>query len=255
MKGLNKIALVTAIAAAPFAAHAELQVMDDAAMSAATGQAGLTIAIRDINISGIDTTITIDVAGASDAGTFTAAAGGSAIADGDLVISLSETDFNMSVGNVSLEQEAYALGSAVAADATVLVSNIDLEGQIGGVNVVIHEATGDMDIAATFNAQRSATAVGGLKFDFLNVEIGDFKIGNMRGTDAGNSSNGLGYATVDMTISTETAPGVAAKGLFIDVRDFSADIDMTDIAIGGNSIGSLYITDLAVTATMDVYGH
>lgn len=43
MKGLNKIALVTAIAALSAGAQAELKAMDDASMSAATGQAGITI--------------------------------------------------------------------------------------------------------------------------------------------------------------------------------------------------------------------
>src|SRR5690606_35367900 len=42
MKGLKKIALVTAIAAAPFAAHADLKAMDDSAMGNITGQAGVT---------------------------------------------------------------------------------------------------------------------------------------------------------------------------------------------------------------------
>jgi len=49
--------------------------------------------------------------------------------------------------------------------------------------------------------------------------------------------------------------------LFIDVKDFSADMDIVDIYVGTGvpgtktSIGSLFVTDLAVTATMDVYGH
>jgi len=43
MKGLNKIALVTAIAAASAGAQAELKALDDSAMGELTGQAGLTI--------------------------------------------------------------------------------------------------------------------------------------------------------------------------------------------------------------------
>ena len=46
MKGLKKIALVTAIAAAPFAAHADLKAMDDSAMGNITGQAGVTIELE-----------------------------------------------------------------------------------------------------------------------------------------------------------------------------------------------------------------
>ncbi|PIE43065.1 MAG: hypothetical protein CSA50_07210 [Gammaproteobacteria bacterium] len=50
MKGLNKLALVAAIAAAS-SAQAELVAMDDAALSATTGQAGLTIDVNEANIN------------------------------------------------------------------------------------------------------------------------------------------------------------------------------------------------------------
>ncbi|TNC80189.1 MAG: hypothetical protein C9356_15580 [Oleiphilus sp.] len=43
MKGLNKIALVTAISAVSAGAHAELKALDDSTMGEMTGQAGLTI--------------------------------------------------------------------------------------------------------------------------------------------------------------------------------------------------------------------
>ena len=45
MKGLKKIALATAVAAAPFAANADLKALDDSAMGNVTGQAGVTIEI------------------------------------------------------------------------------------------------------------------------------------------------------------------------------------------------------------------
>ncbi len=55
MKGLNKITLIAAIAAAS-SAQAEMVSMDEAAMSEATGQAGITIDINaaDIKIGAID---------------------------------------------------------------------------------------------------------------------------------------------------------------------------------------------------------
>jgi|GEM_PF-698276 len=46
MKGLNKLALATAVAAAPFAAQAELTAMSDQAMGDTTGQAGVTIELN-----------------------------------------------------------------------------------------------------------------------------------------------------------------------------------------------------------------
>ena len=52
MKTFQKIALVSAIAAAPFAAQADLTPMDDALMGDTTGQAGVTIEI-DLGTDGI----------------------------------------------------------------------------------------------------------------------------------------------------------------------------------------------------------
>jgi uncharacterized protein DUF6160 len=399
MKGLKKIALVTAIAAAPFAANAELTAMDDSAMSAATGQAGLTIdlsanvkigevAYQDegfIAISGIEfggagivgaagpgvtnnldnVSIDIDVAGAApgsfkfgmesqilttlkDAGVVTDTAtaftsadldalsarigrgavtdaqggllldaeaakqqaliagykaqgaetttldqlvydsstGTTGIEDGDLVIHLGTTDawfetdgtgsgivegadFGLKIGKIALQQSTYAVGDLNATANTVLLSNLNLGGKIGPVDIIIDESTSAMSVNAYFAvrggvkdsgssfglvgaAAAGASAQNALKVDFLNVEVGKFQIANVRGANAGSS---MGYAHAAARISNKLADGSAAKGLFIEVLDFSADIDVEDIYIGGSSIGSLYITDLEVTATMDVYGH
>ena len=46
MKGLKKLALATAVAAAPFAAQADLKAMDDVSMGNVTGQAGVTIELE-----------------------------------------------------------------------------------------------------------------------------------------------------------------------------------------------------------------
>lgn len=85
-----------------------------------------------------------------------------------------------------------------------------------------------------------------MTFDFMGVSIGRFAMNNSRGANAGAN---LGFAHAAAVISS------SAKGLLIDVKDFSADMDMQGITIGANSIGDIYITDLEVTATMDVYAH
>src|SRR5690554_2907882 len=46
MKGLKKIALVAAIAAAPMASHAGMKALDDTSMGNVTGQAGVTIELE-----------------------------------------------------------------------------------------------------------------------------------------------------------------------------------------------------------------
>ncbi len=54
MKGFQKLALAAAIAAAPFAAQAELTAMDDALLSDMTGQSGITIDLNlDVQIAEI----------------------------------------------------------------------------------------------------------------------------------------------------------------------------------------------------------
>lgn len=107
MKGLKKLTLVTAIAAVPFAANADLKAMDDSAMGNVTGQAGVTIeldakvdikevayedegflAISGLSIGGAfnnagvqgsldDVKLYIDVAGANGGGTGAGAIGNS----------------------------------------------------------------------------------------------------------------------------------------------------------------------------------
>ena len=53
MKGLKKIALATAVAAAPFAAQADLKALDDTTMGNVTGQAGVTIELEtEVSIGG-----------------------------------------------------------------------------------------------------------------------------------------------------------------------------------------------------------
>ncbi len=77
MKGLKKIALVTAIAAAPFAAHADLKAMDDSTMGNITGQAGVTIEL--------ETQVSIGTFSYTDEGSFNVnniQIGGSGVAGG-----------------------------------------------------------------------------------------------------------------------------------------------------------------------------
>ncbi|WP_250658383.1 DUF6160 family protein [Alkalimarinus coralli] len=202
--------------------------------------------------------------------TSTGAADG-AIADGDLVIHLGTTngyddsvagsekfdgvDFGMTLGEVALRKSDYVVGSSVdplapaAAANTVLVSGIELAGKIGPVDIIIDEDTSKLAVSAYFQVAGGVAgnaAANAMKFDFMDVEIGRFAMNNSRGA---NKLATAGYAHAAAVVSA------SSKGLFVDVKDFSADMDMEDIYIGGTSIGSVYITDLEVTATMDVYGH
>jgi len=296
MKGLNKLVLVSAIAAISAGAQAELKVMDDASLSATTGQAGISIdltanvsigeiaykdegfiAIRDVTLGGAapgtsldNLTITVDVAGATDGAALASSYGfqGAAgftevtaltdlttggIEDGDLVIHIGATDgdvqnvdFGMGVKEVSLEKSTYNAGEKLVGDVTtntVLLADLEISGRIGPVDVVIDESDSTLGVNAYF-----AIDAGTLAVPFLNVTVGGLTVNNSRTMGDNTAQNG-NFAHAAVLV------GTSAKGLMVDVKDFSADMDITNIAIGGASIGSLYITDLQVVATMDVYGH
>ena len=153
MKTFQKIALVSAIAAAPFAAQADLTPMDDSLMGNTTGQAGVTIEIdmgnagvtigeveyvdgdletantygsvllQQINISEADITQTIDVD-----------------ADGSLVLGISEiNNMTISLGNIAganSDKSALALKSA-AGEITEVVNDISLTMNMGATTTTL----------------------------------------------------------------------------------------------------------------------
>ncbi|TGN41571.1 DUF6160 family protein [Marinobacter confluentis] len=176
-----------------------------------------------------------------------------ALGDGDLLIGLrsqsgTPVDFGLTIGEISLNAEANAsdLGdfAGSAGKGTVLVSNLAIGGAIGPVDIVVDADTQNMNINAFFNAS------GSLNMPFMNTTLG-FELHNRRGASTaivGGGATSFAHAQVDINPST--------NGLGVNVTDFSGDLDLTNITFGTSpSIGSVYMTDLAVTATMDVYGH
>ncbi|QCF26228.1 DUF6160 family protein [Hydrocarboniclastica marina] len=309
MKGLKKIALVTAIAAAPFAAQAELTALNDVSMGDVTGQAGVTIdlsanvSIKEIAyedkgflvIDGMtlggnrgviaaggaaaldDIRLTIDVAGtdatadlgtAARGATYLGAAGFSTdvnevsqnISDGDLVIGLRSqsgqpVDFGLAIGAVSLAKEqgnTANIGNLSASnpDSTVLVSELYIDGFLGPIDVVVQEESNSMNINAYFNA------TGELTLPFMGTSMG-FELHNRRGDAVANATGTMSFAHAQVDISVaEDYFAAGEDALAVNVQDFSGDLDLTNITMGNDkSIGSLYMTDLSVTAETVIYGH
>ncbi|MEC7727851.1 MAG: DUF6160 family protein [Pseudomonadota bacterium] len=298
MKGLKKIALVAAVAAAPFAANAEMQALNDASMGAVTGQAGVTIdltanvsigeiAYQDqgfLSFSGVtlagqggtdldDIRLTIDVAGdGTDLGTaalgatYLAGAGfdvsganetPQAVTDGDLVISLrsqsgTPVDFNLSIGEIALAKSGGTVGNLNSAgDAgTVLVSNLSIDGLLGPIDILINEESNNMNINAYFSA------AGNLTMPFIGTSL-DFELHNRRGATVSAGPVSFAHAQVDVSVAEGYNTGTATiDALRVNVQDFSGDLDLLNINTGGaESIGNVYMTDLAVRADMVIYGH
>lgn len=306
MKGLNKLALVVAIAAAS-SAHAEMVAMDDSAMSATTGQAGLTIdvnsaeisigeidykdagfiAIKDVLLTGSsdafgsgqgdgifnNVQIKVDVAGSGEtfrlgheylsqaAGILDGAVSDNyedqTIGDGDLVIAIKSidliggiqtVDYGLQIGQINLGDSNQTVG---AVDGTVLMSDLNLAGFLGPVDIVVHNSDAGMNISAYFNAE------GSLNMPFMAVST-DLAIHNSRGDDLtwiDVQDEGHSLAHIQMNISKGTNAS-GTEGLAFALEDFSADIDLTNVRLGSApSIGDIYITDFHMTADTLVYGH
>lgn len=292
MKGLKKIALATAIAAAPFAANAELQAMNDTAMGDVTGQAGVTIeletkvsigqfkytdegsfAVNDIVLGGAG--ITADGAAASYGDLLDELKIDIDVADdGDAKIHVSTLDGNpidwgLTVGSMEL------LAGATGSDSTTLISNLSGYGNLAQLDIAVDTATDHLNLVAAFD-------VTDMDFDveFLGVGIRDLAItgagvnfdydgdGSVMAADA-DGEFGLsptsqeaqvlaGFANVNLDIYKGSGLGAstATDVLRIDVNNVYMDMTIGAVEIGGTSIGSLAIDNLAVTDTkLAVYGH
>ncbi|MBK1871697.1 hypothetical protein FE848_00515 [Marinobacter sp. 1-3A] len=287
MKGLKKIALITAMAAAPFAANAELQAMNDTAMGDVTGQAGVTIEL--------ETKVSIGQFKYTDEGSFAVndivlgGAGVTAIGagagfgdlldqlkvdidiadDGDAVIHVGTLDGNpidwgLKVGSMQL------LAGNTGTDSTTLISNLSGFGMLAQLDIKVDTATDHLNLVAAFDVQNMNFDV-----DFLGVGVRGLKI-----TGAGADANAMamytanGYdvaamtpqqqavfttfanANLDVYKGTGLGASTAVDVLRIDVNNIFMDVSVASIEIGGASIGSVALDNVAVTNTkLAVYGH
>ena len=309
MKGLNKLALAAAISAAPFAQA--METIDDAMLGEMTGQSGITIELST-HVSIGDVTYTDTDGLGNGAGTvvmdtieFGGAAAGSNFdevkididvdAEAGLVIHLGGTDlqgilegtnpvdFGLRVGSVSV-------GTNNADGGVALASGIDIQGNLGPVDIVISDRATDpgtgtrVDVADFINVSAYFEVTdGSLTVDALGLGITGMTIGkdsnpfsiSSNATYAALSGMGTGddnWAHVAMTIGTAatsyntpdgaggyvTVPVTAA--LSVNISSMSMDINIADMTIGASagalSLGGLAINDLDLSGTsLTIYGH
>jgi hypothetical protein len=271
MKGLKKIALATAVAAAPFAAQADLKALDDTTMGNVTGQAGVTIeletevsigefrytdegylAVNDISIGGgsverdangavtgvsgmlDDLVIDIDVE-----------------ADGDAFIDVhsisgAPIDFAMAVGSASLN------ATDGSGDSTLLASNIGIEGNLGLLNIRVDTATDNLIMNVGFNVTDMDMDV-----DFLGVNVRDLTVYGATYYENGGAVDAASmFAQAQITVGKGTSAATGGDALEISIPQCVADIGVGAVEIGGESIGSFRVDNLLVeNTTMKVYGH
>ena len=270
MKGLKKIALATAVAAAPFAAQAELQAMDDSMMGNVTGQAGVTIeletqvsigqftytdegtfAVKDIELGGAGVTGVTEYQNAAGQ---TVAVNGlldqlkidiDINDDGDAVIEVGTLDGNsidwgMTAGSMELEGNG--------GENTVLVSNMSAWGLLSQLDIVVD--TDDVDNQAgtgTLNIDAAFT-VEDMNFDVEFLGIG------VRGMTVRSSESGgetLGAQGLAAIFAEDPTAPTAAEAKKIGLAQAGYAIIGLDIYKGGG-LGASTATDVLRVDVDDV---
>jgi hypothetical protein len=262
----KKLALAAAVAVAPMSALA-LEPMQDDALSAVTGQDGISIGITT-PAAGISMDVLVhDMDGVGTAGTPVAGLSGDAgviyidnmkidtaggsidvvidsdgntTATGDAVLNIAvglPSNMVISTGDISVAATDGIGGTAEAAGA-VLLNSMDIT--LGATNLNIQlgaDPQGSMIAMDT-------TISGGITIGAIGTAVGDFALNDTTGFAAG--SGAAGSITADQVV-VSGADGGAAANADMDVV-MGIDVDGTDgLIINVSSLGSATGLDIAMT--------
>lgn len=231
MKGLKKLALVTAIAAAPMSGFA-MEAMEDEALAAVTGQDGVTITLAPMSIGGVRIddsnafsgssalTGAIFISGISMSGSTTVVVD----ADADTIqaaITLGAGTINLgSISPEALGATTQTLGAEVITLGTMTHGNISMNVQLGAEDqnhmVVLNgTVTGGINLTGFSIADGGGLVTGGSITTNLAVRsagVADLNLaGNINVSAAGLEIAGLG--PVDVTLGALTLGGATASAI------------------------------------------
>ncbi len=184
------------------------------------------------------------------------------ITDGDMVIGLGAmdqsepVDFGLSIDRVGLRPS----GPNPPANPSpqIIMDNVLLTGVLGPTDIVVDADTDNININSYFSLD------GSLRTDlYVPIlldwqEVGfDFRMHNERGEDVLKYTNSFGevvsFAHLQADVGASTGP---VEGLRVNLTDLSGDLDTTNITFAdGPSIGSVYWTDVQISADLNIYGH
>ena len=277
MKAFKKLALVTAIAAAPFA-QAELTSIDDSLLGEMTGQAGISIEL--------DTAITIDSftytdtdgkdGTAADAGSLVMsgiAFGGATVAGaaGDdtlkdlvvkidvdatdgVVIQLAGTDTQNSLLGANPVDFGLHVDSVTASGVTAnIASNINIAGNLGPIDVTINNVSGGdlIDVQAYFEVTSGSLDVDVIGLGITNLKIGQdssplYNAGKYR-TEIDGALGTTGFTNAEVADAIDAAPGNAVMAQAAAAAGFGTDV-AGYIASGDASVATAQATAAGANA-------
>jgi hypothetical protein len=254
MKTFQKIALVSAIAAAPFAAQAELVSMDETSMGNTTGQAGVTIDMR-IEGDGIEIGSVVYTDEGSLKINDIAITGTNAAGDANQVITLKQTVdvlangdlqlvvtpdggeqyLNIDVGSIDLVRQSTAGADAIAAatESSELINNLDMTVKLTGASTTtIHnvniatQTLNDFGVSGTAGSSTAGLVISqGAAFQITDLNVGLF-----------------GYTEAQSQNAAFNAPYVATAKATYEAGFAQAVQADTDAGLGDNAIRDAFVT-------------
>ena len=279
MKGLKKLVLASAIAAAPFA-QAEMVAMEDALLGEMTGQAGVSIELdATISIGSVEYTDTDGLAnGAGSLAFNNITVGGALVGDSldgiKIDIDVDGTDgLNIALGTTNkpglLDGTApidfgVRVGSFNINGGANVASNIAIVGELGPVNIAIaNDAT--INMTAYFELIDSS-----LTIDAMGVAITDLDIGDDSRVFIGNQDGALLGGPVGSTVE-QVAQGQAAAATITDVdadgfddvtgatlaqtqaATYSGVYDAVETNLGGTGLSNMAYVAMTITTADTAY--
>ncbi len=190
--------------------------------------------------------------------------------------------FGIKIGAVKLHDSGYTIGSK-GSNGTTLLSGFNAEVLTGPLDIIIQnngdgitDGVADSKIMVSDYFEISDMSVN---LDIVGMSISGLKLHNRRGDTTGlNTNNGLdGIAGTADDVATESFGFAHAKwslgkaapaddGIHSDTDKVSTggihlagaikgDMDIGSVSIGGNTIGSIYMTDMTIESSMIIRSH
>lgn len=270
MNGLKPTLLALVVAGMPAAAMAEIQKLDDMALGSITGQAGVTIELEtrlnidrfiytdegSLEVNNIEVGGTNRIDMFSELGTNLTNMPASdlldnvrinidIVSDGDAVINI----LPMTFGAVDFRVATGAWNLVGHTDSTTIMDNFHMDGLLGSGTIRVDTQTDVMSVRTDF-------AIDDMDFDvpFLALGIRDLRL---TGADYDLSAPQPLDLFARIELDIYKAPNAAGvDSLAVDLQNFTADVSVGGVIVGGTSIGSVFMDNLAITNTsMLIYGH